>query len=129
VAEREPAGSPQGVLASVRGLAATGLALVQTRLQLLANEVEEQGVHGLRLLALGALALFCAATGVLLVTAWIVIAFWDNYRLLTVGLLALAYFAAAAVALLTLKARAAARPKLFAASLAELKRDRELLKP
>jgi uncharacterized membrane protein YqjE len=117
------------VLASVRGLAATGLALVQTRLRLAANELEEQGIYGLQLLALGALALFFSATGVLLLTAWIVIALWDHYRLLTVAALALAYFAAAAFALRALKVRAAQRPKLFAASLAELERDRELLRP
>ena len=121
-------GSAPGILASVRGLAATALVIVQTRLQLLANELEEQRIHGLQLLVLGAIALFCAATGILLLTAWIVIALWDQYRLLTVGVLALVYFAGCAAALHMLKRRAAQRPKLFAASLGELKRDRDLLR-
>jgi len=120
--------SAPGVLDSVRGLAATALAIAQTRLQLLANELEEQGIRGLHLLALAAIALFCAATGILLVTAWIVIALWDQYRLLTVAVLALLYFAGCAAAVRALKTRAAERPKLFAASLAELERDHDLLR-
>jgi uncharacterized membrane protein YqjE len=118
---------PPGVLASLRGLAATAVAIAQTRLQLLGNELEEQGIRGAQMLALGAIAFFCAAVGILLVTAWIVIALWDRYRLLTVAVLALIYFGGCVVALLRLKAKAAARPKLFAASLAELRRDRDLL--
>jgi uncharacterized membrane protein YqjE len=114
-------------LASLRGLAASAVAIAQTRLQLLGNELEEQGIRSLQLMVLGAVAFFCAATGILLVTAWIVIAFWDEHRLLTVGVAALVYFAGCAGALLALKARAAARPKLFQASLAELRRDRDFL--
>lgn len=121
--------SSPGIIASLRGLIETALAIAQTRLQLLSNELEEQGIRGLQLLALGAIALFCAATGILLLTAWLVIALWDQYRLLTVGILALVYFAGCALALRTLKAKAAERPKLFAASLAELQRDRDLLQP
>lgn len=124
----EHASSP-GLLASLRGLTAAALAIAQARLQLLSNELQEQGVRGLQMLALGAIALFCAATGVLLLTAWIVIALWDQYRLLTIGVLALIYFAGCAAALRVLKAKAAERPKLFAASLAELQRDRDLLQP
>ena len=121
-------GERSGVLASLRGLAATGLAIAQTRLQLLANELEEQGIRGMQMLALGAVALFCAASGVLLLTAWIVIALWDQYRLLTVGVLALLYFGGSAAALYALKTKAAQRPRLFAASLAELQQDRDLLR-
>jgi uncharacterized membrane protein YqjE len=110
-------------------MGATALAIAQTRLQLLSNELQEQGVRGLQMLALGAIALFCAATGVLLLTAWIVIALWDQYRLLTIGILALIYFGGCAAALRALKIKAAGRPKLFAASLAELQRDRDLLQP
>ena len=134
MSERGTSGSDRaaaapGVLASLRGLAATALAIVQTRLELAANELEEQGVRGVQMLALGAIALFCAASGVLLVTVWIVIALWDHYRLFTVAVLALVYFAGCALALRALKARAAERPKLFAATLAELQRDRDLLQP
>lgn len=128
--DREPgaASSTPGVLGSLRTLAATAAGIAQARLQLAASELEEQYLRGLQLLVLGAAALFCACVGVLLVTAWIVIALWDQYRLLTVGVLALVYLAGCAVAFKALKARAAERPKLFSASLAELRRDRDLLR-
>jgi len=117
-----------GVLASLRGLAATAIEITHTRLQLLANELEEQRIRALHMLVLGAVAFFCGAVGVLLVSAWIVIAFWDQYRLLTLGLLAAAYFAGCVAALLRLKSRMLERPRLFASSLAELRRDEELLR-
>jgi uncharacterized membrane protein YqjE len=124
----EHASSP-GIFASLRGLTATALAIAQTRLQLLTNEMQEQGARGLQMLALDAIALFCGATGILLLTAWLVIALWDQYRLLTVGVLALVYFVGCAAALRVLKLKAAERPQLFAVSLAELQRDRDLLQP
>ena len=104
--------SPPGVAASLRGLVGTALAMAQARLQLLANELEEQGIRGMQLLALAAIAFFCAAGGVLLVTAWIVIALWEDHRLLTVGVLAGVYFACCAAAQHALKDRAARRPSL-----------------
>jgi uncharacterized membrane protein YqjE len=123
----EPRAS-SGVLASLRGFAATAIAITHTRLQLLASELEEQRIRAVHLVILGAVAFFCGAVGVLLVSAWIVIALWDQYRLLTLGLLAAAYFVGCAVALLRLKARLLERPRLFASSLAELRRDEELLR-
>lgn len=122
------AGPAPGVIGALRSLAANAVAIVQTRLALLANEVEEERVRTLQILLLAAVALFCAAVGVLLLTAWVVIALWEQYRLATVAVLAAGYLIAAGVALHKLKLRSAGRPKLFSASLAELARDRDLLK-
>ena len=123
----EPGASP-GVLASLRNLTATALAIAHTRLQLLANDLEEQRIRALHVIVLGAVAFFCGAVGILLVSAWIVIALWDQYRLVTLALLAIAYFAGCAAALLRLKSRLLERPRMFATSLAELRRDEELLR-
>jgi len=130
MAERDPGGGQEnspGVIASLRLLVANALGIVQTRLQLLANELEEERARSLQIVVLGAAAFCCAAIGILLVTAWIVIALWDQYRLLTVAVLAGLYFAAAAAALHALKSKSAQRSKLFSTSLAELRRDRDLL--
>lgn len=129
--ERDPDAAHRaapGVLASLRGLAATAVDIAQTRLQLLANELEEQRIRALQIIVLGAVALFCGAIGVLLASAWIVLALWDQYRLITLGCLAVLYFAGCVVALKIMKAKAAERPALFAASLAELRRDHDLLR-
>jgi len=117
-----------GVLASLRSLVANVLALTHTRLQLLASDLEEQRLRALEMIVLGAIAFFCGTLGVVLVSAWIVVAFWDNYRLVTLGVLAAAYFVVCVVVLMRLKAKMLSRPQLFAASLAELQRDEELLR-
>jgi uncharacterized membrane protein YqjE len=117
-----------GLLASLRGLGTTALGIVRTRLQLLANDLEEQRIRALQMVVLGAVALFCGAVGLLLVSAWIVVALWDHYRLWTLAVLALLYFIACGVALAVLRSKAAERPKVFSTSLAELDRDEELLR-
>ncbi len=119
---------PPGVIGSLRGLAATAVGLAQTRLQLLANELEEQRIRVLQMVVLGAVAMFCGAMAVILITAFIVVALWDQHRLWTLGALAVLYAAGAFAVLSTLKRRAAERPKAFAASLAELRSDQEALR-
>lgn len=122
-------GSTTGVLGALRSLGATAVGIAQTRLELLANDLEEQRVRGLKMLVIGAVALFCGAIALLLLTALIVIALWDQHRLLTLGLLAGVYGLGCAVALAILRARAAERPRMFSASLAELRRDEDALRP
>ena len=122
------AGPAPGVIGSLRSLAANAVGIVRTRLELLANEFEEERVRTLQIILLAAIALFCAAMGVLLLTTWIVVVLWDQYRLVTIAVLGFAYLIAAAIVVLKLKTKTAERPKLFATSLAELTRDRDLLK-
>jgi uncharacterized membrane protein YqjE len=118
-----------GVLASLRNLAATTVSIARTRLDLLANDLEEQRIRALELIVLGVVALVFGIVSILAVTAWIVIALWDQYRLWTLGLLSLLYLGGFIAVLLALRAKAAERPKVFAASLAELSRDEDLLRP
>lgn len=120
--------SPPGVLASLRAFAATSVGIARTRLQLLANDLEEQRARVLHLVVLGAIALFCGTLAVLLASAWIVIALWDQYRLWTLGFLAAIYAGGCLLALSVMKSKAAQRPQLFSASLAELRRDEDTLR-
>jgi uncharacterized membrane protein YqjE len=117
-----------GVLASLRNLAASAVGIARTRLDLLANELEEQRIRALELIVLGVVALLFGLVSTLAVTAWLVIALWDHYRLWTLGLLSVLYLGGFIAALLTLRAKAAERPKVFATSLAELRRDEDLLR-
>lgn len=121
-------GAAPGIIASLRSLAATSVGIARTRLQLLANDLEEQRLRVAQLLVLGAIALFCGAVAVLLASAWIVVALWDQYRLWTLALLAALYAGGCVAALVAMKARAAERPRAFSASLAELRRDEEVLR-
>ena len=117
-----------GLLRSLRTLVSTLLGLVHTRLELLSNEIEEERARLQQIVLLAVLALFCTAIGVLLLTLLVVVAFWEQYRVTALALLALIYFLVAALAYAGVRGRAAAKPKIFSGSLAELAKDAELLK-
>ena len=111
-----------------RRAAATALAMVETRLELAAVELEEERLHlGRQWLGM-ALGLFCAGMGLLLGCAWLVWAAPADQRLLLLGLLALAWLVLAGLLLWRCRARALARPALLQATLTELQRDAAALR-
>ncbi len=120
-----PAGIAGNLLRALQNLGGSFLAIVQTRLELLSTEIEEEWLRlaGFALIALA--ALFCVAVAVLLAVVFIVAAFWDSYRLTAVVALAAAFAVTAVVLWRVLVMRFAAKPRLFAASLKELRKDRE----
>jgi len=123
-----PQASP-GLMGSVRQLLSTLVALASTRLELLANELQEERLRLTQMLLFASCALFCFGMGVLLLAAFIVVLFWDEHRLAALGTLSLLFFATGALMALLLRSRAQAGSRLFSASLAELARDKERLEP
>ncbi|MDA0191639.1 MAG: phage holin family protein [Proteobacteria bacterium] len=116
-----------GLLAAVRSLATTVVATGRTRLELLANEFEEQKLRALRLLLLACGMLFCLGLGIVALLAFLVLAFPGNAPGIAGG--AAALFLLAAALLSGALRRAAQSPdKAFAASLAELEEDVRQLK-
>ena len=69
------------------------------------------------------IGLLCLAVGTLAATAFIVVYFWDTYRLTAFGLITIGYFVAGGLALWRFSVRQRTDPKPFAATLAELERD------
>ena len=124
--ERAP-GRSGGLFDSLRTLTATLIAIVQTRGELLSTELEEERIRLTSMLVWGFVTLFFAALSVIFLTLLLVLALWDEHRLLAAGIPAAVFSAAAVFSWLTLSARRRARPRLFSASLAELKRDRARL--
>ena len=57
----------------------------------------------------------------------LVAAFWDTHRLLVLGLLAGAFLTAGIAAWAMAVSKTRTKPKLFAASLSELRKDRQQL--
>ena len=119
-------GAPRpGLFASLRGLLGTGLAIAQTRLSLLATEVAEERARLLALLAYGALALICLAAGAIFFAIFLTVLLWDSNRLLVLGIISALFLGGGAIAL-AVAGRLARQPsQLFAASLAELAKDRD----
>lgn len=124
----QPAETGAGIAQSLRNLAATLVALLQTRLELLATDFEEERVRLLQLLFLAAGALFFFALGVLMVTLFIVLLFWDSHRFMAVVALAAIFFAIGVGLAIGVRNRMHARTRLFAASLHELAKDKDQLK-
>lgn len=117
-----------GLMGSLKRLTSSLLAILATRLELLANELQEERLRLTQLLLLGVFAAFCIGTGLILLNAFIVVLFWDDHRLVALGTLTLVYLVAGAAVAMVLRARARAGAKLFAASLAELQKDRHALR-
>jgi len=105
-------------------LAATLLAIAHTRLELLSTELEEQWVWLSAMLVWTLVALFCAGLGIVLATLFVVFALWDTHPLLALGIPAILFLLGAVLAWLVALGKARAKPRLLAASLAELSKDR-----
>ena len=76
-ADAAPAG---GVLGSIKGLAATLIAAVHTRLQLFTTELALEGLRLRRMLLLLILAVIFFALALGLLTLLVVLVFWDGLR-------------------------------------------------
>jgi uncharacterized membrane protein YqjE len=124
----DEAGRAVGVLDSLRKLGGTLLGTLQTRLELVATEIEEEKARFARIAALAALAGFCLALAVNLAVLFLVVLFWDTDRLLAIGVLAGVFAAGAAALGLALRNAVTKRPRLLSATLAELRKDREELR-
>ena len=126
MSEQASVGS-KGLLESLTTLAATLVAIAHTRLDLLSTDLEEEREHVSSLLLLTLVALFCLGVGVVLVTILLVVAFWDTHRLLVLGSLAGSFLAIGVAAWGFAIHKARTKPRLFAASLSELMKDRQQL--
>lgn len=118
------AGSPGGLLASLKGLLLSGLSLVENRLALLSNELEEQKlriVHGLVMAVAG---LFVLGVGLVLFVGFVLLLFWEGYRLPALAVLTLAFLGAGAGLLVMARRRLHTEGGPLAATLAELRADR-----
>jgi uncharacterized membrane protein YqjE len=120
-------GASTGLLDSLKTLAATLVAVAHTRLDLLASDLEEDRAHFFSLLVLALAALFFLGVGVVLATILLVVGFWDTHRLLVLGLLTGFFLAAGIAAWVIAMRKARSKPKLFAASMSELLKDRQQL--
>lgn len=126
MSDKTPAES-RGLLESLSTLTATLVAIAHTRLDLLSTDVEEDRVHVLSLLVLALAALFFIGLGVVLATILLVVAYWDSHRLLALGSLAGLFLAVGVGAWAYALHKARTKPRLFAASLSELLKDRQRL--
>lgn len=121
--------SPAGLLASLRGLATTSVGFLRTRLELLRVELHEETSRLLGLLLWGFAAVLLGIVGLVFVAVFITVMFWEGSRLLALGLFSLFFVSSAGLAVAMAVNLARRGSGLFAASLAELRRDEAALNP
>ena len=127
MAEKDPA-SEGGLIESIRKLAITLVGVLQTRLEIFSTELEEAKLQLGQLLLLGLVTVFCLGLGVVLLTVFCVVLFWDSYRLPVLGVMSGLFLVLGIFAALALRAKSAENTRMFSSTLAELSKDREQLK-
>jgi uncharacterized membrane protein YqjE len=119
-------GKPR-LASGLHGLLSTGLRVVQTRLELFAVEVQEEKHRLSSYLFNVVLAALFIGFGLTSLVVLITVAFWDSHRLLALGIGTAVLLGAGLLTAATAARLAREGSRLFAASLAELARDRDEL--
>lgn len=122
-------GPPDSLLASLRGFATTAVGLLRTRLELFRLEAQEETCRLSSLLLWGFVAALLAVVGVTLLTVFVTVLLWDSHRLLALGVFSALFLAAAGAATAVALRLARQGSRMFASSLAELRRDETALSP
>jgi uncharacterized membrane protein YqjE len=79
--------SDRGLLGSANHLLAVLVSAAETRVGILATELQEERVRLGRLVLFGGAALFCLGLGIVLLSVFVVVLYWNSDRLAILGLL------------------------------------------
>ncbi|GAA7762235.1 MAG: hypothetical protein COC14_02530 [Burkholderiaceae bacterium] len=115
-------------LESVRNLASSVVSMLQTRLELASVELAEERGRLMKVALLACFGLVFFSMALMTFTLLVAIVFWESYRWQALGIIILAYLACAAICLLLARRMVRRAPPLFEATLAELDKDREMLR-
>jgi|CXWL01.2.fsa_nt_gi uncharacterized membrane protein YqjE len=111
------------ILETVGRIGGTLFAMIETRLELAALEVEEESQRVLGYFMLALLSLILFGIAMVLVSLTIIMVFWDSYRLEAALALAALFGVAGTLVMLKLKTAFATRPRMLASTVAELNKD------
>jgi len=114
---------------SVARLATTLLAVVQTRVELVATEVEEEALRCFSYLLLSLAAMFCVGIAVVLGVFLAVLFYWESHRIGILLTLIVLFGGSGAWMALRVRRQYRLKPKLLGDTMQELARDAQLLQP
>ncbi len=121
-------GNSPGIIYSLKALGATLASAFHTRVELFVTELEEERERLKQTLIFTLLLVFGLSMGFILLTIFLVALFWQNGWIGAIGVLAFLYLGVAAFAAVKLRDIFLNRSGLFAATVAELGKDRDRLK-
>jgi uncharacterized membrane protein YqjE len=102
--------------------------LVHSRLDLVGIELQLEVQRATSLLLWAFAAIVCGIVAVVLLAVTVLIAFWDTHRLLAAGGVTAAFALASLGMALLVRHRVRTRPRLFGATLDELRHDAAALR-
>jgi uncharacterized membrane protein YqjE len=111
-----------GLFSALRNIAATLLATGKTRLELLSNEIEAEKRRSAELLLEILGMTFCFGVGIILAVILLMLSFWEQ-RLVVLAVCTLAFLVFGGIFLARFRQKSRRPGRIFAVSLAELKRD------
>lgn len=127
MAEQGPEQPSAGLLQSLRNLGATLVAVLQTRLELLATDLEEERTRLLQILFWAAAALFFFGVAVLILALLVVLLLWEERRVGAIIALSVIFFMIGIGLAIGVRNRLRVRSRLFASNVEELARDQKEL--
>jgi uncharacterized membrane protein YqjE len=122
---KTPQPAQAGLLVSLRRAGSALSALLHSRFELFTRELQRERMRVTRLLLIGVVGLFFFALGMLTLTLFVIVIFWDTHRLEAIGGITLLYLGLAVALGLYAKGEAGRAARPFASTLAEFKKDRE----
>lgn len=117
----------QGLFAGLKGLSVTLIGVLQTRMELLGNEVGVEKLLFLRMLMLAQALMFSAVIAALVIVALLTLWLWE-WRLGVLGVFFALFVGGAALAYRALMRMVQREQSPFAASLGALREDLQRLK-
>jgi len=124
----EPSPSRPRLSESLHGIVDAGLQTVQTRLELLAVELQEEKLRLTGLALNTVLAGLLLGFGLVFLMVFLTVLFWEEHRLLALGISTAVCIGGGLIAASNAARAFRSGTKLFSASLAELARDRAALR-
>src|SRR5690349_828370 len=115
-----------GILDSLKGYLSAWVSLLKTRVEIISTELEEEKGHLQQLVLLALIALICFSFGIILLTSFVVVLLWD-YRLAVLGGFTALYLVSGAAIAMLMRKKIKSKPKLFASTLEELRKDQQHL--
>jgi uncharacterized membrane protein YqjE len=122
-------GRPGGLFASLKAAAATLLAILHTRFELFSTELEEGWIRLAGVLIWVLAAVFCAGLGIGFAGLLLALLLWDTSPWIALATPMILFFLAAGLACRVAIRKLRSKPRFFAASLAELEKDRDRFIP
>ena len=117
-----------GLLNSVQRLLSSLLSMVQTRIEIVATEFEEERERIKELVLYGVLALVFISLGIITLTVFVTLWLWELYGVRALGVVGLIFLGTGIAIALRARSNERARPRLFSTTLGELGKDRQNLR-